>query len=271
MTRRMVLAAVMLAVASQAAQAQTVKVEFLMGKVNLVAKDAALRAILTEWARVGGTRLVNPERLTGGPLTLELIGVPERQALDILLRDVGGYMLGPRQTLVAGVSAVDRLVVCHGRRGTAVAAGTKFPGAAPRPQIGRAVQRGPPRRGRRCRRVWTRMPDRDEPAVRGRQGGPVLTRTAAAPTCPSRRAEARPATPGNPFGAVQGRLVPVRSLLRRRRLPRSRASERPARTRAAQSPTSRTTNGPRPDDRAPGPRTTMTSAVPHPPRVHARD
>ena len=111
MTRRIVLAAVLLAVASLSAQAQTVKVEFLMGKVNLVAQDASLRAILNEWSRVGGTRLVNPERLTGGPVTLELVGVPERQALDILLRDVGGYILGPRAALVAGVSSFDRLVV----------------------------------------------------------------------------------------------------------------------------------------------------------------
>src|SRR5688572_5661295 len=139
MTRRIVLAVVLLALASLAAQAQTVKVEFLMGKVNLVAKDASLRAILTEWARVGGTRLVNPERLTGGPLTLELIGVPERQALDILLRDVGGYILGPRQALVAGVSAVDRLVVVTAAAGRPLPPGPSFP--APRPaaqKIGRA-------------------------------------------------------------------------------------------------------------------------------------
>ena len=51
MTRRSVLAAVLVAMASLSAQAQTVKVEFLMGKVNLVAQDASLRAIMNEWAR----------------------------------------------------------------------------------------------------------------------------------------------------------------------------------------------------------------------------
>ena len=105
------LAAVLLSVTALSASAQTVKVEFVMGKVNLTAQNASLRAVLTEWARVGGTKIVNPERLVGQPVTIELVGVPERQALDILLRDLGGFMLGPRQALVPGVSAYDRIVV----------------------------------------------------------------------------------------------------------------------------------------------------------------
>ena len=115
------LAAVLLSVTALTASAQTVKVEFLMGKVNLKVQNASLRAVLTEWARVGGTKIVNPERLAGQPVTLELVGVPERQALDILMRDVGGFMLGPRQSLVPGVSAYDRIVVVSG--------------AAPRPTV----------------------------------------------------------------------------------------------------------------------------------------
>ena len=208
MTRRMVLAAVLLAAGALTAQAQTVKVEFLMGKVNLVAKDASLRAILNEWARVGGTRLVNPERLTGGPLTLELVGVPERQALDILLRDVGGYILGPRQALVAGVSAVDRLVVVTAVAGRPLAQGPSFPAPRPTPQIGRAVQ---PIERAEIDDDEDQEADslqRAEPTARGRQGGPVLSpglpplpRAEPTPEAP------RPATPGNPFG-VQGAARP---------------------------------------------------------------
>jgi hypothetical protein len=208
MTGRMVLAAVLLAAASQAAQAQAVKVEFQMGKVNLVAKDASLRAILTEWARVGGTRLVNPERLTGGPLTLELVGVPERQALDILLRDVGGYILGPRPTLVMGVSAVDRLVVVTATAGRGVQPGPAFP--APRPQqIGRVVQPPPIDDDDIEESLEAEGPERDEPPVRGRQGGPVLNPgLPPLPRALEPAPEARPATPGNPFGAVQGSARP---------------------------------------------------------------
>jgi len=37
------------------------------GRVSIVAKDATVRQILTEWARVGQTKIVNVERIPGGP------------------------------------------------------------------------------------------------------------------------------------------------------------------------------------------------------------
>lgn len=216
---RPVLAVVLVAMTSLAAQAQTVKVEFAMGKVNLVAQNASVRAILTEWSRVGGTRLVNPQLLTGGPVTLELIGVPERQALDIILRDVGGYMLGPRPALVPGVSSFDRLVVVTAVAGRPAPAGPAFPAPRPlpQPQLGRAVQPierepatddvdlvaddldddGPER---------PEAPPRVRPAVLG-PGLPPLPRAEPQP-----QPEVRP-TPGNPFGAQgssrPGAIAPV--------------------------------------------------------------
>ena len=209
MTRKLVLAAVMLTVASLSAQAQTVKVEFLMGKVNLVAQNASLRAILNEWSRVGGTRLVNPERLTGGPLTLELVGVPERQALDILLRDVGGYMLGPRAALVTGVSAFDRLVVVVAAAGRPQPpAPTRTAAAArPSPQLGRVVS--PPERDPADDPNDNNDADPEEPAA-----GPRARTPAPAPGLPplprTLEAEPEPArpAPGNPFGAVTGSARP---------------------------------------------------------------
>ena len=71
------------------------------GRVTLVATDATVRQILAEWARVGQTKIVNVERIPGGPLTLELTDVPEAQALDILLRSVSGYIAAPRPIAVA--------------------------------------------------------------------------------------------------------------------------------------------------------------------------
>ena len=41
-------------------------------------------------------KVVNVERIPGGPLTLELSDMPEAQALDVLLRSVSGYMAAPR-------------------------------------------------------------------------------------------------------------------------------------------------------------------------------
>lgn len=81
------------------------------GRVSLVAKDATLRQILAEWARVGQTKIVNGERVPGGPVTLQLTNVPEEQALDTLLRSLTGYVAAPRPTLEANLSRFDRIIV----------------------------------------------------------------------------------------------------------------------------------------------------------------
>jgi hypothetical protein len=82
------------------------------GKVTLVAKDATVRQILAEWARVGKTKIVNAERIPGGPLTLELTDVPEADALDVLLRTLSGYIAAPRATVApADASVFDSISV----------------------------------------------------------------------------------------------------------------------------------------------------------------
>jgi hypothetical protein len=91
--------------------AQSVKLEFNDGRVNLSAQNAPVRLILAEWARLGGTRMVNGDRVTGPPLTLELSGVAERQALDIVLRGVAGYMIAARDVTAAGASRFDRVMI----------------------------------------------------------------------------------------------------------------------------------------------------------------
>jgi hypothetical protein len=79
--------------------------------VTLRAQNAPIRAILSEWARLGGATIVNGDRVAGSPLTLELTGVPERQALDVVLRNVAGYMLAPRRAGTRGASAFDRILI----------------------------------------------------------------------------------------------------------------------------------------------------------------
>jgi len=82
------------------------------GRVSLVAKDATVRQILVEWARVGKTKIVNAERIPGGPVTLEFKDVPESEALDVLLRTLSGYMAAPRlANLSAEGSMYDAIVV----------------------------------------------------------------------------------------------------------------------------------------------------------------
>jgi hypothetical protein len=81
------------------------------GRVSIVAKDATLRQILTEWARVGQTKIVNVERIPGGPMSLELNDVTEGQALEVLLRPISGYIAAPRPVEAANLSRFDRIIV----------------------------------------------------------------------------------------------------------------------------------------------------------------
>jgi hypothetical protein len=81
------------------------------GRVSIVAKDATVRQILAEWARVGQTHIVNVDKIPGAPMTLELTNVPEAEALDVLLRTISGYMAAPREAMAANVSQFDRIVV----------------------------------------------------------------------------------------------------------------------------------------------------------------
>src|SRR5947207_11009531 len=88
-----------------------VRVTMQDGRVSIVAKDATIRQILTEWARVGQTKIVNVERIPGGPVTLELNNVTETQALEVLLRSLSGYITAPRAVTGANLSSFDRIIV----------------------------------------------------------------------------------------------------------------------------------------------------------------
>src|ERR1044071_2161234 len=97
------------------------------GRVTLHAQNVPVRTILAEWARVGGARIVNGDRVTAPPVTLDLEGVPERVALDILLRGVSGYVVAAREPGTAGVSLYDRIMILP----TSAAPRNPPPAAAP--------------------------------------------------------------------------------------------------------------------------------------------
>jgi len=96
---------------SAAAASADVQLSMQNGRVTIVAKDASVKQILTEWARVGHTKIVNIEKIPGGPVTLELRNVPESQALEVLLRTLSGYIAAPRATVADNLSAFDRIIV----------------------------------------------------------------------------------------------------------------------------------------------------------------
>jgi hypothetical protein len=101
------------------------------GRVTLVARDATLRQILAEWSRVGKIKVVNLERIPGGPLTLELRDVPEGEALDILLRTLSGYIAAPRTVVVADASMYDSISIMPTLASPAVRTNGAAPGPAP--------------------------------------------------------------------------------------------------------------------------------------------
>jgi len=102
-----------LAISLLAASPAVAEVHLTMqdGRVTIVARDATIREILREWARVGQTRIVNLERVPGGPETLELRNLTEIQALDVLLRSLSGYIAVPRAVRAANLSSIDRIII----------------------------------------------------------------------------------------------------------------------------------------------------------------
>lgn len=116
------------------AAAQQVRLTLADGRATLHATDAPPAAILAEWARLGGTRIVDAERLTGAPLTLTLENVPEREALDIVLRSAAGYIAAARPPGATGASSFDRIIVMP------VSANASTARSGPAPAMAVAVQ-----------------------------------------------------------------------------------------------------------------------------------
>ena len=81
------------------------------GHVSLKATNATVREILAEWSRVGRTKIINGERMPGGPITIELNGISEEEALEIILRSAAGYVTAPRAVAEVNASRYDRILV----------------------------------------------------------------------------------------------------------------------------------------------------------------
>ena len=94
------------------ASAQDFGLYFRDGLVTLVARDVTVPTILTSWARIGNVTVVNGDKIDSALVTLQLVNVPEREALAVLLRNAGGYILAARQEGdQRGVSVFDRILV----------------------------------------------------------------------------------------------------------------------------------------------------------------
>jgi len=205
MRSRFIVAALVLLGASSAS-AQVLSLEFHDGRVRLTAENVPVSRILDEWARLGGTKIVNGERVPGAPVTLQLTDVPERQALDTVLRGAAGYMVLARGTVTPGASAFDKILVLPTTSRAPAAAAPAQPAPTP-PQF--------------QNRPDTDV-DLDEPAENPQPQSPgAFPRSRVPANAPPNapppastqdeepaQIEAPAPAPGNPFGVVPGGARP---------------------------------------------------------------
>lgn len=93
------------------ARGAELSLEFQNGLVTLVAHDVSVRQILDEWATIGQTRIINADQVSTAPVTLDIEALPERRALDVVLRSTAGYLAAPRPEGNPGPSVYDRIMV----------------------------------------------------------------------------------------------------------------------------------------------------------------
>jgi hypothetical protein len=126
-------AAVAVSLPARPAAAGVLKLSMQNGRVTIVADNVPLRQILQEWARVGQTKIVNGDKMSGGNISLQLIDAPERDALDILLRSASGYIAAPRAVPVENAAVFDRVTIMPTSRAPAATASNMTPPTFQRP------------------------------------------------------------------------------------------------------------------------------------------
>jgi hypothetical protein len=108
--------------AAAPADAGELKLTIANGRATLIAQDVPVRQILAEWSRLGGTKIINGDKLMGPPVTLHIIDKPEREVLETLLRSASGYVASPRTIGSVGVSAFEAVMIMPTSRPPAVTA-----------------------------------------------------------------------------------------------------------------------------------------------------
>ncbi len=107
---------------ARAQESRTLEISFNAGRVTLVAENVTLREILAEWARTGGSKIVNVEEVVGDPVLLTRFeNQPEAEVLRTLLREVPGYGASMRAATQEGASAVEAVYILATRSAVAPA------------------------------------------------------------------------------------------------------------------------------------------------------
>ena len=195
-------------VVAQPAVADDLELSLDRGRVTITATSVPVSEILAEWSRIGGTTFVDADQLTGSPVTLQLVDVPESDALRILLRAAAGYVARPSGTHVPGGSRFDRVVILASSGGVRA-----------RSPVARAAQRAVPQPASRGRGPGA--PPRSvelDPLVQAQardrialfQAAQAQAATEEPPPAPRAQATTPPVAP--PRGALTpGMIVPVQT------------------------------------------------------------
>jgi hypothetical protein len=196
-------ASLVLLAASAQAQSSPVSIQFQDGLVSVSARNIPLRTILEEWSRLGRIEIVNAERVSGPPLTIELTNVPEREALATLLRGVAGYVVGAPGVLSTGPARFDRIFILPGNAALGARPSTPPPVALISVQPGVEAPDGA------GRMVTTQQSQSQSLESTARTMGSQLINQIVLVEDPAPRAQSSPApatTPANPFfSGVAGR------------------------------------------------------------------
>ena len=101
----------LLAAGNAAAQGQ-LSLNIDHGLVTLDAENVTVDEVLARWIQATGLSVVSKSGQGSKiPVSLHVQGVPEREALRMVLRDLSGYIMGERVEQGTGLVKVDRLVI----------------------------------------------------------------------------------------------------------------------------------------------------------------
>ena len=170
----------LLALPSPAAAGE-LKLSIQNGLVTLSADDVPLSMIMAEWSRIGGTKVVNGERLMTR-VTLNLVDMPERRALEVVLRSATGFMAAERRMAAAGPSAFESIMILP----TSTPPANSGPLSSPSPFVPRPVPPPP-----------VIEPDHDEPELNPQ------------PQPPGAEPNATPGVPNAPLTAPRPGQLPA--------------------------------------------------------------
>jgi len=207
--RALVVVASLLAVAVPAqAQdgARKLDISFNDGKVTLVAHNVTLREILAEWARKGGSRITNADKLSGAPmLPVEFRNEPEAVVLRTLLRDAPGYGASMRIAPSASASVVEAVFILATR---SLTSGSSSGASAAPPPASRLQFQEPPQ-PQAAPRMIQGSPDDEIPPVRPLVGDIPPTTPNAPAGQPTPNPNLRVGPGGMVTSTVPGVIIPV--------------------------------------------------------------